>query len=156
MVRKGLHEEMSCAFSNSKISSHMGSVLFFLIFSSVMRRNSVIDLRTKVKIRLNQIRLNICCFCFWLLVFFVFQSWCKVCCKILIEAFKSSMFACFIHCCNIRFNQQIMHAYSIFSILKIFLKQNVATAPIFIYFLKSCNELGESSHYAIWRRRNLQ
>ena len=43
-----------------------------------------------------------------------------------------------------------------FQILKIFLKQNVATAPIFIYFLKSCNELGESSHYAIWRRRNLQ
>ena len=36
MMRKGLFEEIPCAFANSKISSHMGSVLFVLIFSSVI------------------------------------------------------------------------------------------------------------------------
>ena len=89
-----------------------------------------------MKIRLNQIRLNICCFGFWLLVFFVFQSWCKVSCKILIEAFKSSMFACFIHCCNIRFNQQIMHAYSIFSNFKNIFEAKCGYSSYFYLFFK--------------------
>ena len=34
-------------------------------------------LRNNQTIWLNAIRLNICCFGFWLHVFFVFQSWCK-------------------------------------------------------------------------------